>query len=349
VSADRVEGTFDVIGATQAMAYFGTIDESKLSHGYLFAGPPGVGKKTFARRLAQSLLCEREKRTLLGYDGTCAGCTSFVAGTHPDYYESIGTIKIGKSDGENVRDGEEMHARGLIRELSLRPYVARWRVALLGDVEFASPDAANALLKFFEEPPPGVLVVLTSSTSRALLPTIRSRLIEIGFGAFTQGEVVAVLTREGVPPAKARLAAAASLGSVTRARSVLEGAETGLREASVAWFVDAMHGRAPDQSFLRLDDRGASASDRRELVGEMLEVVRMAARDWAALTLAGPSAPLLASDLRKRLAAVPQRPGPAVVGVLGAVAETQKLAATNVSAGLVVDYLRMQLAPAAAR
>jgi DNA polymerase III gamma/tau subunit len=346
VSAPRFEGRFDVVGAAHALAYFGTLDESRLSHGYLFAGPTGVGKKTFARRLAQSLLCDHPKSVLLGYDGTCPGCTSFNAGSHPDYYESIGAIRIGRSDGESVRDGEDMYSRGLIRELSLRPYVGRWRIALLGDVEFASPDAANALLKFLEEPPPGVLVVLTSSTSRALLPTIRSRLIEIAFGALTLDEVAGVLEREGVAPPDARAAAAASLGSVTRARSILDGAENELREASVAWFVDAMHGRIPEQSFLRLDDRGTSSAEKRELVAEMLDIIRMAARDWAALILAGPSAPLLASDVRKTVTAVPKRPPREVVGVLGAIAETQKLAETNVSAGLVVDYLRMQLAPA---
>jgi DNA polymerase-3 subunit delta' len=345
VSAPRFEGHFEVVGAAHALAYFGTLDEARLSHGYLFAGPPGVGKKTFARQLAQSLLCEHPKSALLGYDERCPGCTSFKAGSHPDYYESIGPIKIGRSDGESVRDGEEMHSRGLIRELSLRPYVARWRIALLGDVDFASADAANALLKFFEEPPPGVLVVLTSSTSRALLPTIRSRLIEIAFGALTQDEVAGVLEREGVAPPKARVAAAASLGSITRARSILEGAENGLREGAVGWFVDAMHGRLPEQTFLRLDDRGTSAAERRELVVEMLDVVRTVARDWAALTIAGPSAPLLASDVRERLAGVPRRPPRAVVAVLSAIAETQRLAATNVTASLVVDYLRMQLAP----
>jgi DNA polymerase-3 subunit delta' len=338
----RAEGKFDVVGSSQALAYFGALDEGRLAHGYLFAGPGGVGKKTFARRLAQSLLCERPKATLLGYCGECPSCTSFRAGSHPDYYESTSPLKIGR-DAE--REDGEMSSRSLIRELSLRPYSGRWSIALLGDVEFASADAANALLKLLEEPPPNVLVVLTSDAPRTLLPTIRSRMIEITFGPLSAEEVAFVLEREGVQRGKARAAAASSLGSITRARAFLEGEENGLREASIAWFLDAMAGRIPDQSFLRLEDRDASAAERRELVAAMLEVVRTVARDWAALALAGSSAPLLAADVRERVGAISGRSPNSIIAILGAIADAQKLAETNVTAGLVADYLRMQLAP----
>jgi hypothetical protein len=89
-----IEGAFDIVGGQAALAYFATLDPSRLSHGYIFSGPVGVGKKTFARRIAQSLLCETPKGTLLGYCGTCPGCTLFVAGTHPDFVSSEGRIKI---------------------------------------------------------------------------------------------------------------------------------------------------------------------------------------------------------------------------------------------------------------
>ena len=62
---------------------------------HVFAGPAGVGKKTFALRLAQSLLCVTPKTTLLGYCGICSGCTRVASGVHPDLYISEGQVKIG--------------------------------------------------------------------------------------------------------------------------------------------------------------------------------------------------------------------------------------------------------------
>ena len=336
-----IEGALEVVGARAALTYFGALGPAGLSHGYLFTGPAGVGKKTFARALAQSLLCETPKSTLLGYCNACAGCRLFRAGTHPDFVASEGEVAIGQNAGSAQHD-EDLTARELVRELSLHGYRSAYRVVLLGDVEFSSPAAANALLKFFEEPPKGVVVLLTSSASGTLLPTIRSRFVEIGFAPLGTSEVESVLRAGGVDATRARLAAEASFGSITRARAVLEGADEGIRGAAFAWFADAMSGRAPDRSFLQLDDRSLNASEKRAAVAEMIEIVRIAARDWAARGV-GADVPLLAPDQRELLSRIPQRPPAAAAALLAAIAETTKLAETNVSAGLVVDYLRMQL------
>jgi DNA polymerase III subunit delta' len=341
-----IEGEFDALGAKPALNYFRALAGSQPAHGYLFTGPAGVGKKTFARRVAQSLLCETPKATLLGYCNHCIGCTLFRAATHPDFVNSEGTLKIGTEAGSALHD-EDLTSRDLVRELSLHAYRGTYRVVLLGDVAFATHEAANALLKFFEEPPGGVVVLATTSAPGKLLPTIRSRFIELIFPPLTAAEVESALERTGVTGARAKAAAGAALGSVTRAQAVLETGDDGLRGAAFAWFADAMTGRVPDHSFLRLDDRSLNAGDKRALVAEMLEVVRIAARDWAALSLAGDEAPLLAPDRRDLLRRIPSRPPAAVATLLGAVGEVARLAESNVSAGLVVDYLRMQVAPQA--
>ena len=215
---ERATGTFDVIGSQSAIAYFALQTRERLAHGYLFTGPAGVGKKTFALRLAQSLLCETPKPTLLGYCGHCTACRLVVAGTHPDLLRAEGTIKIGK-DGGSAQHDEELSARDLVREMSLHGYRSAHRVVVLGDAAFATHEAANALLKFFEEPPPGVVVVLTSSASGSLLDTIRSRFVEIPFGPLATAEVARVLEAGGVEPDRAALAAAVSLGSIARPRA----------------------------------------------------------------------------------------------------------------------------------
>ncbi|GAC1307020.1 MAG: hypothetical protein NVSMB21_10470 [Vulcanimicrobiaceae bacterium] len=343
-----ITGRFDVVGAREPLAFFSRLDPLRLAHGYLFTGIAGVGKKTFARRLAQSLICETPKATLLGYCEICPGCKLFVAGTHPDFVVAEGTIKIGKEGGSALHDAE-LSARDLVRELSLHGYRSRYRVVLLGDVAFATHEAANALLKFFEEPPRGVVVVLTTSAPGSLLPTIRSRFVDIAFSPLAASDVEAVLRAGGVAPERARIAAEVSLGSIARARAVLDEEEAGVRDASFAWFADAVHGRQADAGFLNLDDRSLTGAQKRAAVGELIELVRVAARDWAALAIVGDDVPLLASDQRARLAALPARDPKALVAVLAAIGESERLANTNVSAGLVVDYLRVQLAPVAPR
>jgi DNA polymerase-3 subunit delta' len=332
------------VGGQAALAYFATLDPSRLSHGYIFSGPVGVGKKTFARRIAQSLLCETPKATLLGYCGACAGCALFVAGTHPDFVSSEGRIKIGGDGGSALHD-EDLSARDLVRELSLHGYRSRYRVVLLGDVSFATHEAANALLKFFEEPPSGVVVILTTNAPGSLLATIRSRFIELAFGPLPRVDVERVLLASGVAPERAAFASEIALGSIARARAILDDDDLGVRDASYAWFASAVRGEPTDASFLRLDDRSLSGAEKRALVGELIELVRAAARDWVALSVAGAGVPLLAADQQPLYTKLPPRDPKAMVALLAAVGDAARLASTNVSAGLVVDYLRVQLAP----
>jgi DNA polymerase-3 subunit delta' len=342
-----IEGSFDVIGARAPLAFFTTLDPARLAHGYLFTGAPGVGKKTFARRLAQSLLCETPKATLLGYCETCVACKLFAAGTHPDFHFSEGMVKIGDLE-DRTRDGHDSPtSRDLVRALSFHGYRSRFRIVVLGDIVFSRSNdaAADSMLKLFEEPPSGVVIILTTSTPGSLLPTIRSRFVELVFRPVPVVELERVLVASGVEPERATFAAEAALGSVTRARAILDEDDLGTREASFAWFADAIRGRPTDASFLGLDDRSLTGAEKRARVGELIELVRVGARDWAALALGDGSVPPLAADQRDRIASLPRRDGRAIATLLAAAGDAERLAATNVSASLVIEYLRIQLAP----
>ncbi|MBV8372207.1 MAG: AAA family ATPase, partial [Candidatus Eremiobacteraeota bacterium] len=236
---------FDVVGAEGPKRYFGGLTRASLAHAYVFTGQPGVGKKTFARRLAQSLLCQAPNDGVLGYDGTCSSCVLFAAQTarHPDFLEHDGPLRIGESGAAmGFYENEEMSARDVVRLLSLQSYSGGLRVLLLGDVDFASPAAANALLKFLEEPPRGVLLLLTTPVPGRLLATIRSRLIEVRFGLLAKDAVRDVLLRAGHGPADAELGATLGGGSITRALAALEGEEESLRVQVARWFFESVAG-----------------------------------------------------------------------------------------------------------
>jgi len=140
--------------------------DHKHKNAYLITGPNGVGRRTLALRFAQALNCPTPFAP--GEPcRACQTCNQIEAMLHPD----LSVIQAERIGGvirvEQIRE--------LMRSLSLTPYSAQFRVALLIRFEEANPNAANALLKTLEEPPPRVVLILTAESSERLLPTIVSR------------------------------------------------------------------------------------------------------------------------------------------------------------------------------
>jgi hypothetical protein len=328
-----IDGTFDVIGAAGPRGFFEHLTAATLSHGYLFGGPAGVGKKTFARALAHSLLCITPKRTLLGWCGHCSGCHQFEAGTHPDFYFAEGQLKIGDRDGGGFHDSDEATARDLVRQLSLHSYAGGKRVFALGDADFTR-EAANALLTFFEEPPAGVVLIVTTSAIGRILPTIRSRLVEVTFPLLAEAEVAQILRAHGVEAQEAERVAGFANGNATRALAYLNDEDGVTRDAAVQFFFAAVEGGEAD----------ASGWATRPSLEAGLETVKTLVRDWIVLGL-GEGIPLLARDQRARLAMLPSRDAAAYAKLLAALGDADRIARTNVSPPLVADLVRMALAP----
>jgi DNA polymerase III subunit delta' len=134
----------------------------RLAHAYCLIGEESIGKAAVARALAEELLLGEGQPSRLE--------------VHPDFWSddrgeaiSIDEIRF------HPERGAQAHDQSLQQFLSLKPFVAPLRVAILANAERMTEAAQNCLLKTLEEPPPNTVLVLTTAFPDHLLPTCLSR------------------------------------------------------------------------------------------------------------------------------------------------------------------------------
>ena len=217
------------------------------AHAYLFAGPRGVGKSIVARGVAHNLLCERSPgvgfccnpvdcpaRIAAPGRGRasaaaaprcdcCAACVQLALGVHPD------CVYVARQPNRSDLLIEQV--RDLIERLGVRPSRGPRRIAIVDDAETLNLPAQNALLKTLEEPPGHTMMILVSSSERALLETVRSRLRPVPFGPLSVAEIAGVLVpRANLEPERAAAIAPLARGSLARALALAQGEEPPVRE-----------------------------------------------------------------------------------------------------------------------
>jgi DNA polymerase III subunit delta' len=192
-------------------------DVSGLTHAWLLTGPPGSGRSVAARAFAAALLC-REQGC-----GHCPSCKQVAAGSHPD-------LLFIRPDGLSYGVKQ---TRDLVLKAAASPVYGGWRIVLFEDADRATEQAANALLKAIEEPPPRTIWLLCAPSAADLPVTIRSRCRLVVLRTPPTEAVAAILRGEGVSDDVALDAARASLGHIGRARRLATDAETARRRREV--------------------------------------------------------------------------------------------------------------------
>jgi DNA polymerase III subunit delta' len=207
--------------------------KNRLASTFLFIGPAGIGKRTFALKFAQSLLCDRVSPTELDACGSCPACQQVAAGSHPD------VERIAKPEDKAfiplellIGDADHRMRAGLCYNISLKPFSGKRRIAIIDDADAFNREGANCLLKTLEEPPPDAILILIGTSEQRQLPTIRSRCQIIRFQPLSPADIETIL-REQLPPDVERdwaTIAARSEGSLTRAMELLDGSWSSYRE-----------------------------------------------------------------------------------------------------------------------
>ena len=237
--------------------------QGRLASSFVFLGPAGVGKRSFAVKLAQALLCQTAGPADLEPCGHCESCRLMESGAHPDL--SLVGLPAGKTKipvDLFLGDRDHRNQEGLCHDIAMRPLLGKRRVAIIDDADYLTTESSNCLLKTLEEPPPGAVLILVSTNRNRLLPTILSRTQVMRFSELSAEQILGILQSEiaDMPVEEAQALAAQCRGSVQRA---LELANSGLGE---------LRGRLLAQLM-------PSRIDRQQLVSDVQDFVNSADKD----------------------------------------------------------------------
>lgn len=213
MSWQGIEGHDDIVEQFRR-----SLRQRRLATTFLFVGPEGVGKRTFAVKLAQAMLCERVAEAELAPCGSCAACQQVMSDTHPDLQlVSKPTERAYIPVSTFIGERDQRSRAGLCHFMSLTPSGGKRRIAIVDDADWLNQEGANSLLKTLEEPSPGAIIILISTSLQRQLPTIRSRSQVIRFRPLSEHDLEQCLANLGFEPSQVPTMTARGEGSVAQA------------------------------------------------------------------------------------------------------------------------------------
>lgn len=274
-----VLGWQDLAGHDQVIGWLAhALSRRRLGGSLLLVGSPGIGKRTIARLLARTLLCERSDPAELNPCGQCGGCQRVTAGTHPDF------IVVAKPADKSVIPLESLIGppddrlqSGFCHEVRMRPMQGGRKIAVIEDADHLNEEGANCLLKTLEEPPPHALIVLIGTSEQTQLPTIRSRCQVMRLGPLSADAAKTVLRKAYEIDATDQQIAFATTtagGDLRAAARLLREQDGGFRKALIE-LLSPLH---PDPAAVaqrihaHVEQAGREAAARREAMRDVFAI-----------------------------------------------------------------------------
>ncbi|MDS1116985.1 DNA polymerase III subunit delta' [Gordonia westfalica] len=183
---------------------------ASMTHSWLFTGPPGSGRSVAATCFAAALQCQSPDSSNVGC-GECRACVTVMAKTHADVRHVV-------PEGLSLAVGA---MRDIVQAAARRPGTGRWQIVIVEDADRLTEQAANALLKVVEEPPPRTVFLLCAPSvdPEDISVTLRSRCRHVALVSPSPADIERVLIeRDGLDPEQAHWAASVCGGHIGRAR-----------------------------------------------------------------------------------------------------------------------------------
>ena len=259
----------------------------RLHHGWLIAGPEGIGKRSFALAAAAHLLTRSPDDQGDHFRGNLDGPEGrlLAQDKHPDCHY----ITLGPQNDKEARKAEEGkpydlarnikvdQIRALQRRLTVRPSLADRRVIIFDSADLMERNAANALLKSLEEPPADTVFLLIAHNPGRLLPTIRSRCLVLDFPALSDPEMADALRAARPELPDAEIAALVRLGQGAPGQALsFAGLDMAKIDALLTEIAD--HGDASQRARIALGALVANKANRERFQALLHYAPRFAAR-----------------------------------------------------------------------
>ena len=179
-----------LLGHDVAIADFVNAAEGgRMHHAWLLTGEEGIGKSLFAQHAAAFLIETSGQRSGFRDALDSPAARQMLHGSHPD-------IRHVKPDADKAAGQIGVdQIRSMSPLFQTTAGMGGWRVAILDAADDMNRNAANAILKLLEEPPPRSVFFLISHAPGRLLPTIRSRCRQLRFQPLSQADTLAALSK----------------------------------------------------------------------------------------------------------------------------------------------------------
>lgn len=316
----------------------------RVSHAYLFVGPPGVGRFDTAIAFAQRLNCERVADD--DACGQCRACTLIAKGQHPDV--RVVDVERGLLLHDDAEERKKKiisieQVRALRREVVYPPLEGGWKVYIFVDADQMQIEAGNSLLKILEEPPPRVVIILLAESTVPMLPTVVSRCQLVRFSLVPASEIEdALIARHNIPKGKARFIAALAGGQLGKAITWATSDDAlQMRERTLELLQRLEHADALDRM-----DAAEGLAKEKDTLADLLDIALFWYRDILVWQESKDESLLINLDCKDVISALAEQvPAQAITMRINAVEEAKDALRRNVHPRLALETLFLRLTP----